>query len=166
MHAQEHSIAVRGNSRTTFLFPAELRESLAYFMDYRKILLNLPHISMSESYPGNRFRLVYKTVELGLYRVEITCDVRVYTEKHPTGERLVFESINNHKPVKSSVGLHSLSGQGNYQSESIFEARGQETVVHFSLQLFADLPCPWGLLIVPPLARNSNCSKHHKFPDL
>jgi hypothetical protein len=152
--SNEPFIRVRGRSRTRFLLPTNLTNSLNHFSQFEKVFTNLPHIHPVKSGPNNTFRLQYKTLELGIYRVEIICDVQVSMVEEPNILRMIFEPISSPEPVKTRVGLHSMSGKGLYRSESIFQAHGQDTIVNFSLELEADLPCPWGLLVVPPGARN------------
>lgn len=140
-------IHVRGNVRRTFTFPADLAATRAYFSDYRRIFTLLPHIRLVRAYDAHRFRVMYHSVELGVYEVKIYCDLHVgFLDGRPV---LRVSPINGMAPVAPRVTMTSLTAQGSYQSDSIFKAYGDETRVEYHIRLGAALPKPLGLDLMP-----------------
>jgi hypothetical protein len=92
--------------------------------------------------------MLYNTTELGIYRVNIFCDVQMGVD--PVRNRLLIQPLHNgYSPTKSSFGLYSLTGQGYYSSESIFSADGDQTAIDYKLYIHANLPVPLALRPMP-----------------
>jgi len=131
-----------------FIFPARLDTCFTYYSALNQTLSFLPHISIVKSYNSNQFRVLYNTTELGIYRVNIFCDVQMHLD--PIGNRLIIRPFQNGpSPAKSSFGLYSLTGQGHYSSESIFSADGEQTAIDFKLHMHSSLPVPLALRPIP-----------------
>lgn len=140
-------IHIRGNVHRTFLFPADLAITRAYFGNFAHILTLLPHIRLVKAYGADRFRVLYHTVELGVYEVKIYCDLHAgFVAGKPV---LRVSPISDFAPAPAKVTLTSLTAQGTYQSDSIFHARGAETKVDYHIRLGATLPKPLGLDLIP-----------------
>ena len=132
----------------TFFFPARHDACFTYYASLNQTLSFLPHISIVRSYSPNQFRVLYNTTELGIYRVNIFCDVQL--EVDPVRNRLLIKPLHNGpSPTKSSFGLYSLTGQGYYSSESIFSADGDQTAIDYKLHMHASLPVPLALRPMP-----------------
>jgi hypothetical protein len=131
-----------------FAFPADLDTCFAYYSRLTQTLGFLPHISIVKSYRENQFRVLYSTTELGIYRVNIYCDLQMHADS--AENRLVIQPLHNGtSPTKSSFGLYSLTGQGYYSSESIFSRDGEQTIIDFMLQMHSSLPVPLALKLMP-----------------
>jgi hypothetical protein len=140
-------IHIRGNVQRAFTFPADLAATRAYLSDFRRLLTLLPHIRLVKAYGTNRFRVLYHTVELGVYAVRIYCDLHA---GFVDGKHILRVSPNtDFAPVPARVTLTSLTAQGNYQSDSIFHAHGSQTKVDYHIRLGATLPKPLGLDLMP-----------------
>lgn len=141
-------IKISASYHRTFNFPASLDACFSYYASLNQTLSFLPHISIVKSYNSNQFRVLYNTTELGIYRVNILCDVQMDVD--PTGNRLIIQPFHNGPiPTKSSFGLYSLTGQGYYSSESIFSADGTQTLIDFKLHMHSNLPVPLALRPMP-----------------
>jgi hypothetical protein len=92
--------------------------------------------------------MLYKAIELGIYRVEIFCDLQVKCERE-TNILTIEPSNSLIKPVKPRAGLYSLTGQGYYSSQTIFRADGKATKIDYTLELHSELPVPIGLRLMP-----------------
>ena len=141
-------IKISASYHRTFIFPARLEACFSYYSSFNQTLSFLPHISIVRSYSSNKFRVLYNTTELGIYRVNILCDVQMDVD--PAGNRLIIQPFyNGITPAKSSFGLYSLTGQGYYASESAFSANDAQTAIDFILHMHSNLPVPLALRPMP-----------------
>jgi hypothetical protein len=111
----------------------------------------LPHITLLDELGGERFRLRYESLELGVYRVRITCDLQVRVDR--PARVLLIDPFPAAKPVKAEAGWHSLSAQGSFASRSRFLPAGNQTRVEYDLALQAELPTPAAAHIIPDSVR-------------
>lgn len=140
-------IKVAGSIRRSFTFPAELPVAFAYYGDLGRLLPYLPHIFLVRTYRYDRFRLLYSTVELGIYHVRIFCDLKAELDEQ---ERVLrVKPLEVVSPVRADAGARSTTAQGAYASESVFRPVDGMTVIDYSLQLQASLPTPHGLRFMP-----------------
>jgi hypothetical protein len=56
---------------------------------------------------------------------------------------------NGSRPVRSQVGLYSLTGMGQYASISQFEPADGQTEITYELNLQASLPVPLAFRVAP-----------------
>jgi hypothetical protein len=140
-------INVIGSTRRTFPFPAALPLAFAYYSDLSRILTYLPHIFLVRAYSYDKFRMLYRTTELGTYRIRIFCDLQAQLDDK---ERIIYiNPLDIARPVKAAASLRSATTQGSFSFQSVFQARGSETRIEYSLWLQADLPTPLGLRFMP-----------------
>jgi hypothetical protein len=133
--------------RRSFLFPADLPTTCAYFGDFNRAIGRLPHIRLVNAYAPNHFRMLYHASELGLYRIRLYCDVQAQFDAKRRILRVT--PLNGHLPVKARVTINSLTAQGTYTSESVFHPAGGHTRVDYHLSLRATVPKLLGLRLVP-----------------
>jgi hypothetical protein len=141
-------ISMAGTAERSFLFPAALPEAYAFLGDVRRSFAFLPYISIAAGYSESEFRLHYRALEAGFYWVDIFCDVQVIRQDDPCV--LSICSLPGKMPVKSAARWNSMTCQGVYESESLFQQAGAQTRVDFAIRLAADLPLPATLRLVPP----------------
>jgi hypothetical protein len=139
-------IEIAGAVQRAFTFPADLSTTCAYFGDFRRVISLLPHIRLVRAHSADHYRVLYHTVELGLYDVRIYCDLHARLD--PRRSVLRVTPAESHSPVKARVTLTSLTASGRYQSTSEFQAAGRETQVNYRLTLNARLPKPLGLQLI------------------
>jgi hypothetical protein len=140
-------IKITGTTQQTFSFPANVAAASDFYRDFGRILRYLPHIHLIKAYNPDQFRVMYHTLELGMYRVRIYCDLQVrYDEATQT---LHVTPLLNKPPVKSEATVHSLTAQGYFNSQSIFLPRDDHSVVDYRLSLEARLPKPFSLMLMP-----------------
>jgi hypothetical protein len=140
-------ICITGAVHRSFNFPADLPTACAYFRDFSRLVRFLPHIELARTHGPHQFRVLYHTLELGVYRVRIYCDIETQFEARQ--RVLHVRSLTGPKPVRPRVTLTSLTAQGNYTSHSSFNAQGRHTRVEYQLALHAELPKPLGLQLIP-----------------
>lgn len=139
-------ISLQGAVHRSFTFPAPLPAACAYFGDFRGVITHLPHIRLVRAYAPDRFRVLYRAVELGVYDVRIYCDLAVAFDQARNVLRVT--TADGLTPVKPRATLTSLTAQGAYQSTSRFQAAGDATQVDYRLELRARLPKPFGLGLI------------------
>jgi hypothetical protein len=152
-------ITVAGSTHLRFTFPAEPPSALAYYSDLRRTLALLPHISIVKEYTPDCYRMLYSTIELGVYRVRLVCDIRVTID--PIAYLLKIEPWEGGERVRSSFGVQSLIAQADYHSQSVFESSAAadfsearectcaRSEIDYRLKLEAYLPVPLGARFMP-----------------
>lgn len=140
-------IKISGTTHQTFNFPADVTTASDFYRDFSCILRYLPHIHLIKAYGPDQFRVMYHTMELGMYRVRVYCDLQVrYDEATQT---LHVAPLLNKLPVKPEATVHSLTAQGYFTSQSVFQPRNEHSLVDYQLSLEARLPKPFGLMLIP-----------------
>jgi hypothetical protein len=145
-------ISIAGSTDRQFIFPSDLPSATAYYRDVDRILTYLPHIQLVARYGPDQFRALYQTIELGVYRVRIYCDMQIHFDE--TTHTLHVDPLYGPTPVKQSVSVQSLTAQGFFTSRSIFHARDHAAEIDYRLQLKASLPKPLGLRLIPDAVIN------------
>ena len=140
-------IQISGSHRRTFVFPAELPLAFTYYSDLGRVLPYLPHIFLVQAYRYDQFRMLYSTVELGMYQIRIFCDLEARLDDNT--RTLFLQPLKGYPPAKPAAGSKSATGQGFFFSQSVFQAAGRQTKVDYNLQLQADLLSPLGLRLMP-----------------
>jgi hypothetical protein len=140
-------IKLNGCAQRQFVFPDTLTAATRYYRNFDTIFNFLPHISIVQKYNANCYRALYHTIELGVYRVKIYCDLQVRFDE--ASQMLHVTPFAGPTPVKQSVSVQALVAQGQFASQSAFVARGDETRIDYRLQIAAALPKPFGLTLVP-----------------
>ena len=145
-------IKVAGSARCSFLFPAELPLAYAYYADIGRVLRHLPHICLAQTYGPDHLRLLYRSTELGIYRIRIFADVQTVLED---GHVLYVQPVDSLPPIQVGGGAQSTTAQGQFASQSVFHDMGSQTEIEYTLRLQADLPKPGGLRVMPSFVVDS-----------
>ncbi len=143
-------IHLAGATQRSFTFPGRPPEACAFYADFERLVPFLPHIYPVKRYAPDKFRLLYRTTELGLYVVRLYCDIQVSVDADR--KRLTVAPLAGHTPVKPRASLSSLVAQACFTSESRFDEvgrSGRQTHVHYALSLTAVMPKVGGLRLVP-----------------
>jgi hypothetical protein len=160
-------IKVAGSARRTFNFPADLPTAYAYYSDVGRILTYLPHIFLVQAHAVDRFRMLYSTLELGVYHIRIFCDLRTTLEAAGDRRAIHINPLRDVTPVPPKASLSASVAQGYYSSSSVFHDDGKKTRIDFSMALQAKLPTPLGLRLMPAsllggIARNITNARIHE----
>ena len=145
-------ITLNGSTQRQFVFPDTLAAATRYYRNFDAIFDLLPHICLVQKYGPNRYRALYHTIELGVYRVKIYCDLQVHFDE--ASQTLNVSPLLGPTPVRQSVSVQALVAQGQFTSQSVFVAHGDETRIDYKLRIAAALPKPIGLILVPDAAMN------------
>jgi hypothetical protein len=155
-------LSIYGNVARSYLFPANLDTAYDFYCDINRIFHYLPHISIVNQYPQHRYRMLYHTTELGVYRVNIYCDLVVEIDKTHS-HILIHPAEPTGATMKGEVGLYSLVSHGEYTSSSTFVSQGDQTRIDYQFSLKAELPVPLGLRLVPNSVLDSIASSLAKW---
>jgi hypothetical protein len=140
-------ITLNGSTQRQFVFPDALAAATRYYRNFDAIFDLLPHISLVQKYSPNRYRALYHTIELGVYRVKIYCDLQVHFDE--ASQTLNVTPLIGPTPVRQYVSVQALVAQGQFTSQSVLVACGDETRIDYRLRIAAALPKPFGLSLVP-----------------
>lgn len=149
-------ITITGSVQRSFAFPGRRETAFDYYADIRRTLNMLPHISIVRQYGADRFRMMYATTELGVYRVRMLCDIQAALDREAWTLRI--QPMPDPPPVASEVGIYSLTGQGFFASQSLFRNNGESTQVEYRFHLNAELPVPVGIRFMPEPVLNGIAS--------
>lgn len=131
---------------------------MAFFSDFGRILHYLPHITMVSKYSERSYRMLYSSKELGLYRVNLYCDLAA--KLLPDQQILQIAPLHEGvAPIIAKAGIYSLVSRGYYSSMSKFVPAGSETQIDYGLKLESEIPVPLSVQfmgdgVVERLARN------------
>jgi hypothetical protein len=150
-------IQISGSTKRVFLFPANLQKAFVFYSDIPRSIDYLPHISLVRSFAPDQYRLLYSSLESGLYRVKIYCDVLTLLDNQKRFIRIQPLEVN--PPVKSETGLNSMTSQGHYDSGITFSESGDQTRIEYSIRMDARLPVPLTLRLVPNALLNGSAQR-------
>lgn len=139
-------IHVAVSVQRSFLFPADLAATCAYFRDLARALGHQANLSLVKTYAADQYRVLFSANEAGLYRLAFYCDLQVrYDESMRT---LYITPLPGIAPVPAQAGLRSLTGQGYYTSTSFFAPAGPHTRVDYAVEITATVPkrLEWSLI--------------------
>jgi len=145
-------ITITGSVHRSFQFPGPIEAAFDYYADIPRTLNMLPHISIVRQHAANQYRMMYNTTELGIYRVHLLCDIQVELDREAWVLRI--QPRADPLPVASEAGFYSLTGQGFFASQSLFQNTGKQTEVEYRFRLSADLPVPLGVRFMPDSVLN------------
>jgi len=151
-------IQLAGSAQRSFVFPSNLQEAFAFYGDIRQSFRFLIHISVIHSHASGQYRLLYSSLESGLYRVKIFCDVLATIDENKYCIRI--SPFKGNGPVKSEAGLYSMTGQGYYNSMILFSECGDRTRIEYNIEMKASLPVPFTLRWIPN-ALMDGIAQHH-----
>lgn len=140
-------IKIAGSAHRSFVFPAKLEDAFNYYGDIRQSFRFLPHISVAHNYAAGQYRLLYSALESGVYKVNIFCDVVAVIDENQ--HIIKIDPLKGNTPEKSKAGLYSMTGQGFFNSEILFNEDRDQTRIEFSIDLKASLPVPLTLRWIP-----------------
>lgn len=140
-------IRLAGSVKRSFLFPSDMKTALNFYADMGELFKYLPHITVIKTYSKTQFRVRYSSTELGIYQIQLYCDLNV--TKDNKNKQINVEMLNGKKPIKSKAGMHSIRGMAVYNSISSFKSEGDCTRVYYHLNLEGELPKPLAFSLVP-----------------
>ncbi|HNB52588.1 MAG TPA: DUF1997 domain-containing protein [Anaerolineales bacterium] len=142
-------IHVAGSVSRSFIFPAPWEIAAEYYRDFNRVVRHLSLISMVKQLDEDKFRVMYNSVELGVYNIKIYCDVHTIFDENQ--RVLVVQTTDDHPKLPTRSGWNSSEAHGAFASQSVFYPDGHQTRIEYKLHLRAEIPPPHGLRFVPTM---------------
>jgi hypothetical protein len=140
-------ISIAVSAQRTFTLPADLATTIAYFRDFERTIRDLQYLNLVKTYAQDQYRILYSTTEAGIYHVAFYCDIQVeFDEKNQAIRVIPLAGIS---PVSPNVTVNSMTGQGYYASQSIFQPAGSNTSIDYVVEIKAEVPKRLELKLVP-----------------
>jgi hypothetical protein len=140
-------IRIAVSDQRAFTLPADLVTTTAYFRDFERTIQGLPHLIMIKTYAPDQYRILYSAAEAGVYLVKFYCDIQVQFDELNHDLRVL--PLPGIPPVPPKVTLNSMTGQGYYASQSIFQPAGKNTNVNYEVEIKAEVPKRLELRFLP-----------------
>ena len=140
-------IRLAGTVRRSFLFPSDLQTALNFYADMEQLFEYLPHITLIKTYSKTQFRVLFSSIEMGIYQIQLYCDLEVTQDNE--NQLIKVGMLNGKRPVKTKYGMHSIQAMANFSSISSFKPEGEITRIYYHLNLEGELPKPLAFSLVP-----------------
>lgn len=142
-------INLTGSIKRAFVFPAIPKVALTYYSDISRVADFLPYITLVHTYTQSQIRMLYETVELGAYTIQIYSDL----ESSVDWEKMLIEvypvKIETAVPIQAETTMRLTKGQGLFLIESQFFDLGAQTRIEYAIRLKAELERPLGMRLMP-----------------
>jgi carbon monoxide dehydrogenase subunit G len=142
-------INIIGSIKRAFIFPAPPKTALTYYSDISRVTQFLPHISLVHSYAQNQIRMLYETVELGVYTIQIYSDLESSVDWEEMLLHVYPVKLETADPVETETSMRHTTGQGLFAIDTQFFDMGEQTRVEYAIQLKAELERPLGMRLMP-----------------
>lgn len=140
-------IRLAGTAKRSFIFPSNLPDSMQHYANMEKLFEYLPFISLIQTYSKTQFRVLYSSIELNIYKIQLYCDLEVAIDER--NALIQVKPLHTGNSIKSKAGLHSSRGNASFSSSSKFIPDGNNTRVYYHLELSGELPTPKAFRMVP-----------------
>lgn len=142
-------INITGSITRAFVFPALPEVALAYYSDLSRVAEFLPHISLVHTYAYNQIRMLYETVELGAYTIQIYSDLESSVDWEKMLLHVYPVKIETAVPVESDTSIRHSTGSGLFAIDTQFFDLGSQTRIEYAIRLHAELERPLGMRLMP-----------------
>ncbi|WP_420645395.1 hypothetical protein [Candidatus Leptofilum sp.] len=142
-------INIIGSIKRAFVFPAVPKVALMYYSDISRVAEFLPHITLVHAYTANQIRMLYETVELGAYTIQIYSDLESSVDWQEMVLNVYPVKIEAAPPVQAETTMRKATGSGLFAIETHFFDLGTQTRVEYTIRLKADLERPLGMRLMP-----------------
>jgi hypothetical protein len=142
-------INLTGSIKRAFVFPSSAQTALTYYSDISRVTEFLPYISLVHTYAHNQIRMLYETVELGAYTIQIYSDLESYVDWKKMLLHVYPVNIETAVPVQAETSMRHSTGQGLFAIDTQFFDLGSQTRVEYAIRLKADLERPLGMRLMP-----------------
>jgi carbon monoxide dehydrogenase subunit G len=138
-----------GSIKRAFVFPAPQKTALAYYSDISRVTDFLPHISLVKSHTDNQIRMLYETIELGVYTIQIYSDLESIVDWENMLLHVYTVTLETADPIEAETSMRHSTGQGVFAIDTQFFDMGNQTRVEYAIQLKAELARPLGMRLMP-----------------
>ena len=142
-------INITGSIKRAFVFPAIPEVALTYYSDLSRVTEFLPHIDLVHAYAHNQIRMLYETVELGAYTIQIYSDLESSVDWENMLLHVYPVKIETAAPVQSDTSMRHTTGSGLFAIDTQFFDLGHQTRIEYAIRLKAELARPLGMRLMP-----------------
>ena len=140
-------ISIVVSAQRTFTLPANLVTVMAYFREFERTIRDLDHLSLVKTHAQDQYRILYSAAEAGIFQVAFYCDLQVQFDERNQAIRVI--PLAGIPPVQPKVTINSMTGQGYYASQALFQSAGSNTAVQYAVEIRAEVPKRLELKLVP-----------------
>ena len=142
-------INLTGSIKRAFVFPAVAQTALTYYSDIIRVAEFLPHITLVHTYSQNQIRMLYETVELGAYTIQIYSDLECHVDWGKLLLQVYPVNIESAAPIQTEASVRQATGSGLFAIDTQFFDLGSQTRIEYTIRLKADLERPFGMRLMP-----------------
>jgi hypothetical protein len=142
-------INLTGSINRAFIFPALPKAALTYYSDISRVAAFLPHIHLVHAYNHHQIRMLYETVELGTYTIQIYSDLECSVDWDNMLLKVYPVKIETAAPIKPETSLRHSTGTGLFGIDTQFYDLGEQTRIEYTIRLKAELERPLGMRLMP-----------------
>lgn len=128
-----------GSVKKKFYFPASPEDAFTYLADIEQVMTHFSAVDIIErSADGSQYRLRYRSKELGLYTVDVFCDVLLEQapERHSLALRPLLPTESPFEPIIPKVESTQLVAAGQFMLEvGIVEESLEKSIVDYDLTI-------------------------------
>lgn len=140
-------IKLNGAAQREFQFASDANSAMQYFGVLSQMIEHLPHIDIIEVYSSHEVRVLYSTLELGAYTINIITDLVCKIDDE--NMTILIKPLKGKEPVNGEASLNSTIGYGYFTSAAYLKDCEEGTFIDFRLKMAANLPRPRGLRMMP-----------------
>ncbi|NJN53702.1 MAG: hypothetical protein HC804_02455 [Anaerolineae bacterium] len=142
-------IQISGSIQRSFIFPAEIAETLDFFSELIQVTQFMPHITLEHVYAPNQIRAMYESVELGAYTIRIFTDLEGKVDEEAQTISVYPVQIPTAVPVQAGATMRETVGQGLFAIQAQLFDLEDQTRIEANLRLQAELEQPRGMNLMP-----------------
>jgi hypothetical protein len=142
-------INLTGSIKRAFVFPAIPTVALSYYSDLSRVADFLPHITLVHAYAHNQIRMLYETVELGAYTIQIYSDLESSVDWENFLLTVYPVTIPSAPPIQAETTVRQATGSGLFAIDTQFFDLGTQTRIEYTIRLKAELERPLGMRLMP-----------------
>jgi len=142
-------INITGSIKRAFVFPAIPKVALIYYSDISRVAEFLPHITLIHTYAENQIRMLYETVELGAYTIQIYSDLESRVDWDKMALQVYPVKIETAPPIEPETSVRHTKGSGLFAIDTQFFDMKDQTRVEYTIRLQAEMERPLGMRLMP-----------------
>ncbi len=142
-------INITGSIKRAFVFPATPKIALTYYGDLSRVTAFLPHISLVHTYAPDQIRILYETLELGAYTIQIYSDLESSVDWDKMLLHVYPVKIETAAPIQPETSMRHSTGSGLFAIDTQFFDLGSQTRIEYAIRLKAELAQPLGMRLMP-----------------
>lgn len=142
-------INLTGSIKRAFVFPAVPKVALTFYSDLSRVAAFLPHISLVHTYAYNQIRMMYETVELGAYTIQIYSDLECSVDWENMLLQVYPVRLETAVPINPETSVRHSTGSGLFAIDTQFFDLGNQTRIEYAIRLQAELERPLGMRLMP-----------------